>query len=116
VTQSVDHLVQVILDAIGRTRVADRRMRLAQSLVDDVGVQLAFQAILHNLSVIAEAVTALPPDLLERDPKTPWDEYAAMRDLIAPTYHHIVPEAVHRTLEPVLDPLDVAVRRLRAAQ
>jgi uncharacterized protein with HEPN domain len=105
-----------ILDAIARAKVADRRLRLAQSLVDDIGVQLAYQAILHNLDVIAEAVQSIPAEILERDPGTPWGEIVALPDAIGHGYLRIAPEAIHRMVETQLVPLDVAVRRLRAAQ
>jgi uncharacterized protein with HEPN domain len=104
------------LDAIARARVADKRLRLAESLGDEVGVQIAFQAILHNLFVIGEAVKAIPAEILERDPATPWSEIAALRDVIGHHYHRIVPDIIHRTVEADLGPLDAAVRRLRAAQ
>ena len=105
-----------ILDAITRARVADKRMRLGESLGDDAGVQIAFQAILHNLFVIGEAVSAIPAEILERDPETPWRTFAVMRDMAGYNYHHIVPERIHRIVEGDLSALDVAVRRLRAGQ
>ena len=105
---------QQILDAIARARVASKRMVLAENLADDTGVQIAFQAILHNLSVIGEAVTAIPPETLERDPDFPWGEVAAMPGMIEPTYHHIVPADIRRTLDAALDPLEAAVHRLTA--
>jgi uncharacterized protein with HEPN domain len=105
-----------ILDAIARAKVADRRLRLAQSLVDDVGVQLAYQAILHNLDVIADAVESIPAEILERDPGAPWREIVALPDAIGHSYLRIDPEVIRRMVETQLAPLDVAVRRLRAAQ
>ncbi len=104
-----------VLDAIARARVADKRMRLGESLCDEAGVQIAFQAILHNLFVIDEALRVIPVEILERTPEAPWSEFAAMRDLITPDYLHIDPAAVHRTIEADLGRLDAAVRRLRAA-
>jgi len=87
-------------------------MVLAQSLADDVGVQIAFQAVLHNLSVIGDSVAELPADRRERVPDFPWDEYAAITTVIEPTYHHIDPAEIQRTLTAALDPLEAAVRRL----
>lgn len=103
---------QEILDAIGRARVAARRMVLAQSLADDVGVQIAFQAVLHNLTVIGEAVKSIAPEQRERVPDFPWDEYAAVTDVIEPTYHQIAPAEIQRTLEAALEPLESAVERI----
>ena len=45
-----------ILEAIHRARLADTRMRSAEAEGDQVGVQVAFDSILHNLFVIGEAV------------------------------------------------------------
>jgi uncharacterized protein with HEPN domain len=107
--------MQDILDAIARARLADRRMRLAESLVDEAGVQIAFQAILYNRIVIGEAVKAIPAEILERDPDTPWAEFAAMPGVLSPNFFRIEPESVHRAVEEDLGPLDLAVRRLRTA-
>ncbi|MFM9134735.1 MAG: DUF86 domain-containing protein [bacterium] len=111
-SRSVHERLQDILHAINRARIADKRMRLAQSLADDVGLQIAFEAILHNLFVIGEAVKSLPPEMLAEDPELPWNEIAAMRDVIGHRYHRIVPDIVHRTVEEDLVPLEAAVRRL----
>jgi uncharacterized protein with HEPN domain len=108
--------MQDTLDAIARARVADKRMRLAESLGDDVGVQVAFQAILHNLSVISESVKAIPTGILERDTTTPWSEFVEMRAVIRPNYPRMDPTSLHRIVETGLGQLDVAVRRLRATQ
>ena len=105
-----------ILAAIARVKVADMRMRLAQSLVDEAGVQMAYQAILHNLSVISQAVQSMPADILERYPDTPWGEIVELPDVIGNRYHRIVPADIHQMVETYLDPLDVTARRIRTAQ
>ncbi len=115
-TRSLEQRLDDILSAIARARVADERMRQAELLDDDAGVQVAFEAILHNLFVIGEAVKAIPAEILEQDPETPWSEIAAMRDVIGHHYHRIVPAIIHRTVEADLGPLEAAVRRLVAAQ
>jgi len=108
--------LQGILDAIARARVADKRMQLAESLGDDVGLQIAYQAILHNLFVIGEYVSVMPPELLARDTDTPWGEIAGMRQLLGLNYHRIEPEVIHRTVDVDLGRPDAAVRRLQGAQ
>jgi uncharacterized protein with HEPN domain len=115
-TRSVVQLMNDILDAIARTKVADKRLRLAHSLVDDIGVQLAYQAVLHNVSVIANAVNSLPAEYLDRSPGTPWSEIARLPEAYGDAYLRVNPEAIRRMVELDLDPLDVAVRRLRASQ
>ena len=112
-TRSLSERYDDILEAIRSARLADQRLRLAESLEDEAGVRIAFQAILHNLFVIGEAVKAIPSDILDQDPDTQWSEIAAMRDVIGHHYHRIVPDIIHRTVEADLGPLDRAVRRLR---
>jgi uncharacterized protein with HEPN domain len=116
VTPGIDPRLQDILDAIARARVADKRMRLGESLGDDVGVQIAYQAILHNLTVIVEAARAVPAEILERDSETPWGEFVAMGDMRGHSYRIIDVAEVHRTVDVDLDTLEKAVHRLRAAR
>ena len=110
--RSVDPRLQDILDAIARTRVADKRMRLGESLGDDVGVQIAYQAILHNLTVIVEAAKAVPDEVLEPDTETPWGEFTSMGDVLGRNYRVIDTAEVHRTVEEDLGQLEKAVHRL----
>jgi uncharacterized protein with HEPN domain len=112
VTRSVRERMADVLDAIAGARVADERLRQAELAADDAGVQVAFEAILHNLFVIGEAVKAIPVEILDRDERTPWNEIAAMRDVIGHHYHRIVPAIIHRTVKDDLGPLEDAVRRL----
>ena len=112
-TRTVEERFNDLLTAIGRARVADRRLRLADSLGDEEGVQIAFDAFLHNLSVIGEAVRTLPPSILERDANTPWEDVAALRDVIGHGSHRIDPTMIHATVEGDLGPLEKAVKRLR---
>ena len=104
--------LQDILDAIARARVADDRMAKAESTGDDEGIQVAFEAILHNLFVVGEAVKAIPSSILESAPETPWSDIAALRDVIGHHYHRIVPEIIHRTVQVDLGPLESTSRRL----
>jgi uncharacterized protein with HEPN domain len=113
--RTVDPRLQEILDAIARARIADKRMRLGASLGDDVGVQVAYQAILHNLAVIVEAATAVPAEILERDPETPWAEFGAMGEALGRNYRLIDTAEVHRTVDGDLGILERAVHRLIAA-
>ena len=112
-TRGVDERLGDILEAIARARVADERLRLAESEGDETGVQVAFESILHNLFVIGEAVKALPVELLERETTTPWSEIASMRDVIGHHYHRIVPAIIHRTVRDDMGPLEGSVLRIQ---
>lgn len=115
-TRSVDERLDDILQAIAHARESDQRLRVSESQGDETGVQVAFESILHNLFVIGEAVKALPAELLDRDPATPWREMAAMRDVFGHHYHRIVPEIIHRTVETDLAPLEASVLRLKDSE
>jgi uncharacterized protein with HEPN domain len=115
VTRTVDERMQDILAAIMRARVADKRLRLGESLGDDVGVQIAYQAILYNLSVIGETVKAIPVETLDRATDVPWADIAAMGDVLGRDYQLIVPADVRRMVDVDLGHLEAAVRRLKAA-
>jgi uncharacterized protein with HEPN domain len=114
VRRTVDERTDDILAAVARARVADKRMGLAQSLADDTGMQIAFQAILHNLFVISEAIAGMPQEILDRYPQTPWHDIAAMRDVTRQQYLNVAPDVIHRDLEAALDPLEQAVRKVKA--
>lgn len=114
-TGGVDERLNDILDAIARARVADKRSRLAESLGDDVGLQIAFQAILYNLAVVGEAASGVPMEVRERDPGIDWSEVAALQDVVGSRRHGIAPAAVRELLESDLALLEATVRRLRAA-
>ena len=114
--RSVEQRLNDILEAINRARVADKRLKLTQSLADEVGLQIAFQAILHNLTVIGDSVHAIPGDVLARNPETPWRQIEAMREVTVHNYRVIDTAAVHRIVESDLDLLESAVRRLQAAR
>lgn len=113
--RTVDERMQDILAAIMRARVADKRLRLGQSLGDDVGVQIAYQAILHNLSVIGETVKAIPVEILDRATDVSWADVTAMGEVLGHDYQLIVVADVRRMVDVDLGRLEAAVRRLRAA-
>lgn len=102
-----------IRTAIGRARQADRRMRLAQSLADHTGMQMAIQAIQYNLVAMGAALSSLPPDLLEPGDGIPWAAIHAMADLREDPFRPVDPEALHRTVQVDLAALEGVLDRLR---
>jgi uncharacterized protein with HEPN domain len=50
------------------------------------GEDLRFDAVLHNVLVIGEAVKKLPRDFRDRHADLPWREIAGMRDFVAHAY------------------------------
>lgn len=111
-TRASKEWVQDILNAIARARIADKRMRLAKSLADDAGFGIAYEAILLNRIVIAEAVRQLPTQVRDQAPAIPWDELAALRDVISHPDQRVIPETVNRPFEEDLGATESALRRL----
>lgn len=73
---------------------------------------LVFDAVRVRLIEIGEAVRAISPDLLEREPEIPWVDVAGMRNHLAHRYFDTAHAIVRATIEQELPPLVAAVRRL----
>ena len=111
-TRTSTEWLQDILNAIARARIADKRMRLAKSLADDVGFGIAYEAILFNRIIIAEAVHRLPAQVRDQAPAIPWDELAALRDVIGQPDQRVIPAGVDGPFEEDLGALESPIRRL----
>ncbi|WP_421996735.1 DUF86 domain-containing protein [Reyranella sp.] len=66
-------------------------------------------AVLHALQYIGEAVSRLPPAVIELAPQIPWARIRAMRNLIAHDYAGIEPAIVWQTVAHRLPELRGAV-------
>ena len=73
---------------------------------------LVFDAVRVRLIEIGEAVRAIDPDLLAREPDTPWMDVAGMRNHLAHRYFDTAHGIVHATITEDLPPLVAAVERL----
>ena len=93
-----------ILDAIRQLRAFTSGMDASAFLAD----RLAQQACASVLTVIGEAVKALPPDLRERHPSVEWTEWAGLRDLLVHQYFRIDQERIWRIIERDLPGLETA--------
>lgn len=100
-----------------RQRLADISAAIAaiRSHVERGGLSdgLVFDAVRIRLVEIGEAVKALTPTVLEREPSIPWTEIARMRDHLAHRYFDTSHAIVQATVDKDLDELDAAVSRLR---
>jgi uncharacterized protein with HEPN domain len=81
----------------------------------DLSDGLVFDAVRIRLLEIGEAVKALPPDLLAREPGIPWREVARMRDHLAHRYFDTTHAILEATVHNDLPDLEAAVRRLGEA-
>jgi uncharacterized protein with HEPN domain len=79
----------------------------------DLDDGLVFDAVRVRLIEIGEAVKAIDPDLLAREPDVLWVDVAGMRDHLAHRYFDTAHTIVQTTLMEDLPPLVAAVKRLR---
>ena len=93
-----------------RIEAADLAEAMAQRYPGDPDVtQVALDALRYHLSVIAEAVSTLSPDLRDDHPAVPWSSMARLGDLIG---HR---DEDPRDLQTVRAIIGEPVRRLQAA-
>lgn len=62
-------------------------------------------ALIREFEIIGEAVAALPPELLERYPETPWAKARGMRNELAHRYFASDPDLVWQSAVENLPPL-----------
>ena len=73
---------------------------------------MVFDAVRVRLIEIGEAVRAIAPDLLAREPDIAWVDVAGMRNHLAHRYFDSAHAIVQATIDHDLPPLVVAVERL----
>ena len=73
---------------------------------------LVFDAVRVRLIEIGEAVRAIDPELLAREPSVPWADVAGMRNHLAHRYFDTAQAIVRATIDSDLPPLVAAVERL----
>ena len=76
---------------------------------------LVFDAVRIRLLEIAEAVKALPAELLETQPAIPWRQVARMRDHLAHRYFDTTHAIIQATVDQDLPELERAVQAMAAA-
>jgi uncharacterized protein with HEPN domain len=117
VTRTAAERLADISEAAERVSRAVVALESAEASGSEDAAQLAFDALLYRLVVIGEAVKALPPDLLARQPQIPWREIARLRDLLAHHYYRVDALVIRRTVEtPLREMLDAVARLLTAEQ
>jgi uncharacterized protein with HEPN domain len=82
---------------------------LGRGALDD---GLIFDAVRVRLIEIGEAVRAISPELLEREPGISWVDVAGMRNHLAHRYFDTAHAIVQATIDHDLPPLAAAVQRL----
>jgi uncharacterized protein with HEPN domain len=95
-----------ILRAIGELRAFTSGMDAGAFLAD----RTVQQACAAALTVVGEAVKALPPDLRGRHATIEWAEWAGLRDLLVHQYFRIDQQRIWRIIERDLPPLETVAR------
>ncbi len=72
--------------------------------------RIAQQACAAALTVIGEAVKALPTDVRGRHPTVEWAKWAGLRDFLVHQYFRIDQQRIWRIIERDLPPLETAAR------
>jgi uncharacterized protein with HEPN domain len=73
------------------------------------------RAVLWELTCPGEAIAQLPESLLEREPSVPWHQVVGLRNRVVHGYYEVDLEVIWDTVQLDLDPLEQAIRALRAA-
>jgi uncharacterized protein with HEPN domain len=105
-----------ILAAVACTKRAELLFVAAEEAHDEVSAGVAFDAVLYNLVVIAEAVNALPPDLIATRPDIPWRDVVDMRNFLSHEYFRVTATVARRTIDEPLDQLRMACEQLLTDQ
>lgn len=79
----------------------------------DISDGLVFDAVRARLMEIGEAVKHIAPQLLAREPDTPWQEIAGLRDRLAHRYFDTSHAILSATVKQDLPELETAMLRLR---
>lgn len=74
-----------ILTSIGKIERYTAGMSYEQLIADE----LTFDAVVHNLQIIGEAVKNIPPEIRARYPQVEWRKISGLRDIIAHAYFTI---------------------------
>jgi uncharacterized protein with HEPN domain len=70
---------------------------------------MAFDAILHNLAVIGEAVRALPDEWTKSRPDIPWTSIAGLRNIVVHEYFRVNPDLIVDIVDSYLGDLKQAL-------
>lgn len=102
------HQIQDVVDRISRIRFAEITLIQAENDNDQEMAATAFDAILYDLLVIGEAVRTLSDPIKIRNLTVPWENIAAMRNILAHEYFRVDGQVVRATIDEPLEILRTA--------
>lgn len=99
-----------ILTSIGKIKRYTAGMSYEQLIADE----LTFDAVVHNLQIIGEAVKNIPSEIRDRYSQVEWRKIAGLRDMIAHAYFTIDDQIVWDIVQNKLDDLNQKIEQIIA--
>ena len=99
-----------ILQSIGKIERYTANMDY-EELVDD---ERTFDAVVHNLQIIGEAVKNIPSEIRDHYPQVKWRKIAGLRDIIAHAYFTIDDQIVWDVVKNKLEDLRHNIEQISA--
>lgn len=73
------------------------------------------RAVMCNISILGEAVSALSPEIQSRYPEIPWSQMRGIRNVVVHEYFQVNLDILWRTIQERLPPLMLQLRQLLAS-
>ena len=99
-----------ILTSIDKIKRYTTGMSYKQLIADE----LTFDAVVHNLQIIGEAVKNIPSEIRDRYPQVEWRKIVGLRDMIAHAYFTIDDQIVWDIVQNKLDDLHQKIQQIIA--
>lgn len=97
-----------ILTSISKIKRYTAGMSYEQLSADE----LIFDAVVHNLQIIGEAVKNIPLEICNRYPQVEWRKISGLRDIIAHAYFTIDDQIVWDIVQNKLDDLHQIIKQI----
>lgn len=99
-----------ILNSINKIERYTKGMNREQLIANE----LTFDAVVHNLQIIGEAVKHIPPEIRNHYPQVEWRKISGLRDIIAHAYFTIDDQIVWDIIQNKLVDLHNHIKQIRS--
>jgi uncharacterized protein with HEPN domain len=100
--------IQDILDAITKIHKYTVGMNAKSFMADDKTVD----AVIANITIIGEAASRVPPEVIEASPEIPWTVMRGIRNVVVHEYFGLNAQILWDTVQNDLPPLVPYLKRL----